>query len=47
MTDLKKLFTGDYSLVAIPRGDKMIIHIDMVSPGHIESFKVTMAAGEI
>ena len=39
--------TGDYSLVAIPRGDKMIIRIDMVLPGHIESFEVTMAAGEI
>lgn len=38
---------GDYRLVAIPRDNKMIIHINMVSPGHIESFEVTMAAGVI
>jgi len=35
---------GDCSLVAIPRGDKMIICIHMVLPGHIESFEVTMGA---
>ncbi|MDD2317044.1 MAG: hypothetical protein PHD57_06830 [Desulfobacterales bacterium] len=37
----------DYSLTAMPRGDKMTIEIYIDLSSHLESSEVTMAAGEI